>query len=251
MEIKVLVLCGDGLNCENETAYAFTKYGAQSDIVHINDLLLRPSSLLEYDIFVIPGGFSFGDEISAARILSLKLLKGLRRELEKFIELSRPILGICNGAQALMEMGLLPFGDFSKRGVITDNIPRGFMDKWVSLELKQSICKWISDDDIGVTSMPIRHGQGRFVFDESVELDSLIEGKQIVYSYCENPNSSTLDIAALCDPKGLILGLMPHPEASIDTDLLPIGILNHSSSNIFKTIISYMENIKNGVSNGK
>lgn len=243
MNVNILILKGDGLNCENETSFAFRKNGGVAREIHINDLLDSPSTLFDYDIFVIPGGFSFGDDLGAARVLSIKLKHGLEDELRKFISLGRPILGICNGAQALVNLGLLPFGDFKQSMTITQNVPKGFIDNWQELDVSTSRCKWIPQQ-LKCIHMPIRHGEGRFIFESEEVLDKVIRNGQVVLRYKTTPNSSTYDIAGLTDPTGLVFALMPHPEAAIDLNVLPEGISNSDTNIIFKTIIDYARDCK-------
>lgn len=240
MSVKVLVLRGDGLNCENETAFAFRSQGAECNVIHINDLLEKKELLLEHDIFVIPGGFSFGDDLGSGRILSLKLKKGLLKELEQFCFEQRPILGICNGVQVLMKMGLLPNRDFSQTATLEKNVNGKFINSWSDLKVNGELCKWIPKEMTSL-SMPIRHGEGRFVFENLEIANNLLKNNQVVFSYKSNPNGSMLDIAGICDSSGTILGLMPHPEAAIDLDTRPSGIEASNDTNlIFKTIVSYV-----------
>jgi len=240
MNVKVLVLKGDGLNCENETAFAFKKQGATCSVVHINDLLEKKSMLLDHDIFVIPGGFSFGDDLGSGRVLSLKLKKGLKKELEQFSSEQRPILGICNGVQVLMKMGLLPDRNFIQSATLEKNNDGKFINKWSHLKVNGELCKWIPNDMTSL-SMPIRHGEGRFVFKDSKVANNIVNSNQAVFTYESNPNGSMNDIAGICDSTGTILGLMPHPEAAIDIDTRPLGIDSTNDTNlIFKTILQYV-----------
>ncbi|OUR97337.1 hypothetical protein A9Q84_13515 [Halobacteriovorax marinus] len=240
MSVKVLVLRGDGLNCENETAFAFSKHGATCSIVHVNDLLENKKLLLEHDIFVVPGGFSFGDDLGSGRVLSLKLKMGLKEELTQFAKEERPILGICNGVQVLMKMGLLPDKKFVQSATLDKNIDGKFINKWSDLVVNSELCKWVPSELKSVT-MPIRHGEGRFIFSDSSVANEIVTNNQAVFTYKSNPNGSTHDIAGICDPSGTILGLMPHPEAAIDTNSTPLGIDSSNDTNIiFHTILKYV-----------
>lgn len=233
MNVRALILSGDGINCEFETQHAFEVNGAFAQIVHINDLIEKRVDLLSFDIFVIPGGFSFGDEINSGHVLSLKLKYALSTQLEIFIAQKKAILGICNGFQVLLKLGILPNWGKEKKITLTHNQSHQFINQWQKLSVNQSSpCIWTK----GITqfNLPIRHGEGRIVFKQGEENEiysQLQESGQIVLTYQQNPNGSFADIAGLCDLTGLIFGLMPHPEAALNQQ--PIVHL------IFKNIIQH------------
>jgi phosphoribosylformylglycinamidine synthase I len=216
--MKILVLTGDGINCERETARAFSLAGADPKIVHINDLLERPKSIHDYQGMAFPGGFSFGDDLGSGQILALKLSLVLGDEFRLFVEAEKPVIGICNGFQALTKLGLLPQPFGTRTMALARNSGGHFMDKWVFLEPeKESVCIWTKGINASFP-LPIRHGEGRIVFTRGEE-DSLhrqySQKGQIVLRYSEDVNGSYGRIAGVCDPKGLVFGLMPHPEAAI------------------------------------
>ncbi|MCO5141792.1 MAG: phosphoribosylformylglycinamidine synthase subunit PurQ [Oligoflexia bacterium] len=227
MNPKILVLAGDGINCERETAQAFQLAKGEPKIIHINDLLENPSQMENFQILALPGGFSFGDDLGSGQILALKMAKILAEDLRKFVDQKKPIIGICNGFQALTKLGLLP-NPFSARQVsLARNTNGAFIDRWVDLEVEEtSQCIWTKSlkVDNAKLALPIRHGEGRLVFvrgeEESIHRDLTAKG-QVVLRYTHDVNGSYGRIAGICDPSGLIFGLMPHPEAAISTLLYP------------------------------
>ena len=215
-----LILTGDGINCERETALAFEQAGGQTRIQHVNDLLANPSSLQQYDGLAIPGGFSFGDDLGSGLILGLKLKYALKEELLRFVEAQKPIIGICNGFQVLTKLGLLPDYKKDRQVALAQNIHGRFMNQWASMTAPDhSICVWTKG--IKTINLPVRHKEGRVVFSSPEVLDTLKVNGQIVLRYDEDINGSTDKIAGICDSTGLIFGLMPHPEAFVFQETAP------------------------------
>ena len=233
-EIKVCVLRVGGTNCDSETQRAFQELGVQAETVHLNELLKR-GNLLDYQVLVLPGGFSFGDYVRSGVILARLLTAKLGKELRAFIDENRSILGICNGFQVLVEEGLLPgFEGMSAypEASLAANIPQGFKCQWVYLK-SENKGKCIFTSKIPhdkVLRMPIAHGEGRFLFPKEKEaqlLERLYENDMVVFRYCDkngipaqgqyptNPNGSFHDIAGVCNAEGTIFGLMPHPERAL------------------------------------
>ena len=224
--VKVLVLTGYGLNCDNETAFAFEQAGGFADRVHINALIDGSVRLDDYQIMVFIGGFSWGDDHGAAVVQAVRMKTNIGDKILGFIENGNTVLGICNGFQALVNLGLLPGfdGDYTSRSVaLTYNDCGNFRDQWVHLAVNpNSPC--IFTRGIDQAEFPVRHGEGKFVADKKI-ISRLIANNQIVMRYAdangraaegkfpENPNGSLEDIAGICDPSGRIFGLMPHPEA--------------------------------------
>jgi phosphoribosylformylglycinamidine synthase I len=231
MKPRTLVLRAAGSNCDGETAHAFELAGSSSELVHINRLLAEPSLLDAYQILAIPGGFSYGDDISAGRILANQIVHHLGDAVRGFIESGRPVIGICNGFQVLVKTDLLP-GSISGRtgqsATLTNNDCGRFVDRWVRLGAAKSRCIWTEGLQPPVVELPIAHGEGKFIpRDESVRR-ALWENGQVALVYVredgspaaghfpDNPNGSVDDIAGVCDPSGLVFGLMPHPERYTD-----------------------------------
>lgn len=217
-----VVVAGDGINCERETATALQIAGAAASIVHVNDLLAAPEMLRSADGFAIPGGFSFGDELGSGQIMALKMKYRLGDAFYSMVRAQKPIIGICNGFQVLVKLGLLPFPDVDQRvTALAANRQGAFIDQWVRLKVEDSVCLWTSGLDRREIELPIRHGEGRIVFAAGQEEDvyrRLQRQRQIPLTYSEDVNGSFGRIAALTDPSGCVLGLMPHPEAFVSAD---------------------------------
>lgn len=224
--VKTLVLTGYGLNCDNETAYAFELAGAQVTGVHINSLIDGSVSLDDFKIMVFGGGFSWGDDHGAGVIQAVRMKTNIGESILEFIDKGNLVLGICNGFQTLVNIGLLPGldNDYKKRSVaVTYNDCGNFVDNWVTLKVNpKSPC--IFTRGLDKLEFPVRHGEGKFYSDKKT-IDRLIESNQVAVRYSMpdgspaegefpfNPNGSLHDIAGICDPTGRIFGLMPHPEA--------------------------------------
>jgi len=229
--VKALVLTGYGLNCDYETDYALKIAGADSDRVHINEIISSQKQdarlrLDDYHILVLGGGFSWADDHGAGVIMATRLRYTIGEQIEKFIGKGKLVLGICNGFQALVNLGLLPGidGDYrSRRVAITYNDSGNFIDTWVRLTVREDTA-CVFTRGISSIELPVRHGEGKF-FAEQTVIDELFERHQVVMQYADaqgnpaqggrplNPNGSLRDIAGICDSTGRIFGLMPHPEA--------------------------------------
>lgn len=224
--VRALVLAGFGLNCDEETAFALERAGAEARRVHINDLIAGEVSLDPFRILVFGGGFGWGDDHGAGVIQAVRMRTHLGDRLLEFVHRGNLVLGICNGFQTLVNLGLLPGldGDYTARTVaLTGNDCGNFRDQWVDLAANpDSPCVFTRGLDR--ISLPVRHGEGKFFAEASV-LDRLEAGGQIALRYAgpdgtpaggafpDNPNGSFRDIAGICDPTGRVFGLMPHPEA--------------------------------------
>ena len=228
-EVKVIILRAAGTNCDEETAFAFQSTGAHVDLVHINKLLKGEATLRDYHILVFPGGFTYGDDIAAGKILANELKLRLGGALRQFINDGKLILGICNGFQIMTKAGILPgsispssdFKDeFIQKTTLTFNDSGKFEDRWIYLK-SSGRCVW-TEELSEMIYLPIAHGEGKFVTDNEETLNQLKANHQIVFRYCDpkgnsagypfNPNGSMDDIAGITDATGRILGLMPHPE---------------------------------------
>ncbi len=219
---KILVLAGYGINCEEETKFAFELAGGRADIVHINDLIKEPKIMEQYDILAFPGGFSYGDDTGSGKVFANKFRNHLQKELDAFIAADTLIIGICNGFQIITALGIVP-------GALAHNKSAQYIDRWVDVEVKGS-SPWLKG--IKKISLPIAHGEGRYII-EKKEYNTMVKNKQIAFVYTKgeicnfqnleaNPNGAMHDIAGVTSNNGRILGLMPHPERAIFTHHSPM-----------------------------
>ena len=218
---KVLVLRAAGTNCDKETAFAFSEAGSRAELVHINQLKAKEKRISDYHILALAGGFSYGDDIAAGKILANELKYALVSEFKAFINQGKLIIGICNGFQVLVKAGLLPGNDNLEQEVtLTINDSAKFEDRWVYLERTENRgqrtegktgCVWTKGLPEEIY-LPVAHGEGKFMAKDKTVLERLEKNGQVVLRYRDNPNGSENDIAAICDQTGRIFGLMPHPE---------------------------------------
>ncbi len=219
MNPTVLVLRTAGTNCDGETGHAFSLAGATPNFVHVNRLLERPALLHEHQILAVPGGFSYGDDIAAGRILASQIMGRLRDELHAFVAAGKPVIGVCNGFQVLVKTDLLPGpigGRSGQTATLAHNTSGRFVDRWVHVAPQGGRCVWTAG--LGPMELPVAHGEGRFVPADDAVRHALHAGGHVALTYADgtNPNGSTDDIAGVCDATGLVLGLMPHPERYVD-----------------------------------
>ncbi len=221
--VKVIVLRTAGTNCNEETAFAFARFGAHVDQVHINALVAKPRLLHEYQILAIPGGFSYGDDIASGRILANELRLKLGDEVKRFIADGKLVIGICNGFQILTKAGILPglnLYNGKQEATLFHNDSAKFESRWTHLKVEGK-CVWIKDMPSQIF-LPVAHGEGKFIPLNQDVLNAMKLNKQVVFSYCapdgsspvypQDPNGSTEHIAGVTDATGRVLGLMPHPE---------------------------------------
>ncbi len=228
--VRTCVITGYGINADEELASAFRMVGAEVDRVHVGDLLRRPDELEGFDILAFPGGFSFGDHLGSGKVLAGMVRRHLRPQLARFIESGGLVIGICNGFQVLIKMGILPdlSGGWRLEASLIHNDSGKFEDRWVRLRFDpDSPCVWTRGID--TLELPVRHGEGKLVL-ASGEVRRDVQSRRLApvhyaprdgtpregaprVAYPDNPNGSTADIAGLCDPTGRVFGLMPHPEA--------------------------------------
>ena len=223
---RVLVLRAPGTNCDQETAFAFEQAGAKADLIHVNRLLENPSIPNDYQILCVPGGFSYGDDVAAGRILANQLQHHLSQTLADFKASQKLILGICNGFQVLIKSGvLLPDDGQVAQATLTWNASGKFEDRWVQLAVHGNNCVFL--EGIERLDLPVAHAEGKFVVRNEATLSALEQAGQLVLRYTgkstdgqvpypANPNGSQANVAGLCDESGRVFGLMPHPERNID-----------------------------------
>jgi phosphoribosylformylglycinamidine synthase subunit PurQ / glutaminase len=244
---RIAIITGYGINSDNELAQCFRMAGGDPQRVHINDLIAKKPALSEFDIIAVPGGFSFGDHIASGRVFANKLKHSLAEDLHRAIDRKVPMIGICNGFQVLVKLGILPGQNsiaskketvgldkalaqetgFVQNATLTYNDSGRFEDRWCHLAVDLgSKCIWTQG--VERIYLPIRHGEGKFIPRDAETLAGFQSNGQIALRYCTtagttpgltesaypaNPNGSVDHIAGVCSPDGLIFGLMPHPEA--------------------------------------
>jgi phosphoribosylformylglycinamidine synthase len=231
MKPKALILQARGTNRDNDLAEALTLAGADPHPVPLNDLRAGKTRFSEYQMLVVAGGFSYADSLGAGKLLALDLNSYFSEEINRFVESGKPVIGICNGFQALVKSGILPGSDradgMPTRGAtLTFNAEGHFECRWVSIKPISQACIWTKGLEATI-ACPIAHGEGNFQTSASFPLASFLEKDQIALTYVHtdgspanaaypaNPNGSLLDIAGICNPQGNVLGLMPHPENHI------------------------------------
>ena len=228
---RALVLTGYGLNCDYETDHSLKLAGAEPHRVHVNELIYgeKPGArarLDDYHILVFDGGFSWADDHGAGVLLASKLRFNLDKQIARFMAQGKLIIGICNGFQVLVNLGLLPAfkRNYQERRVaLIGNDSGNFINAWVNLRVNpESPCVFTTG--LSRIELTVRHGEGKFYASEE-DLDLLSKNNQVVLQYADetgseangqwplNPNGSLRDVAGICDPTGRIFGLMPHPEA--------------------------------------
>ncbi len=255
-EVRALVLRAAGVNCDMETRHALELAGAKADRIHVNRLIEHKSLLDQYHIVVFPGGFSYGDDVAAGRILANQMVHHLAEPIRRFIEDGKLVLGICNGFQVLVKMGILPgIGALKQEEVtITYNDSGKFEDRWVHLLPQTDRCVFIEPER--QIYLPVAHGEGKVVTVDEATLGRLKSEGYIAYKYVGpegeegpypiNPNGSVESIAGLTDSTGRVMGLMPHPErfvrrtqhprwTRLGEDLDPDGI------KIFRNAVRYVQ----------
>jgi len=250
-QIRAIVLRAAGVNCDVETEHALRLAGAEAERVHINRVIEDRSILQRFQILVFPGGFSYGDDVAAGKILANQVVHHLREPLSRFIEDGKLVLGICNGFQVLVKTGILPGLEGTASMTIedqlvsiTDNDSGKFEDRWVYLEPGTDKCVFIEPGRR--IYLPIAHAEGKVVTKDSAALERLKSEGHVGFRYVDkngnqggfpvNPNGSVDSIAGLTDRTGRVFGLMPHPErfvhktqhphwGRIDGELQPDGIM--------------------------
>lgn len=234
MKPKAIILKTDGVNRDEDLAFAFSMAGADTKVVHVNDLKQKKENLSNYKILGLPGGFSYGDDIVSGKIMATEMTSFFSSELKSFIiRKNTAILGVCNGFQVLVRTGLLPFGNIGQmNATLVENEKGRFESRWVRVKAennsKSLFAKNLEDQ---VIWYPVAHGEGRFFANpnvlEKIEKENLVafryvdeDGKK-TQKYPDNPNGSINSIVGLSDRSGRILGLMPHPECFVRIEQHP------------------------------
>jgi len=232
MKPKALILQAHGSNRDLDVMDALSLAGADAICVPLNELRFDKTLLSAFQLLVVPGGFSYADALGAGKLLALDLASYFEEEIAAFVDSGKPVIGICNGFQALVKSGILPGEKKEERrkneagATLTFNAEGHFECRWVNLAPVSQTCVWTRDLE-DIIFCPIAHGEGNFQTSELFPLSSFIADDQIALTYIHadgspangdypvNPNGSILDIAGICNPQGNVLGLMPHPENHI------------------------------------
>lgn len=227
MKPRVLILHANGTNRDLDISHAFELAGAQPEIIHLNQLRANKTNWQDYQILAIPGGFSYADVLGAGRIFALDLRTYFTDEMTAFIASGKPVIGICNGFQVLVKTGLLPNMQSKQIDVtLTFNAQGQFECRWATLLPQSKKCLWTENLSEPIYC-PVAHGEGNFTLQDSKLLNVLKQNDQIALCYATdqqqlanstypfNPNGSIADIAGVCNLRGNVLGLMPHPENHI------------------------------------
>ncbi len=255
MNPKALILKANGTNRDGDVAAALRLAGAEPEIVPLHLLRRRERRFEDYQLLIIPGGFSYADALGAGKLLSLDLNNYFSDQVAEFVARKRPVLGICNGFQALVKSGILPGLKTTEEtpATLTFNTHGHFECRWVTLRPSSQRCIWTRDTHQLITC-PIAHGEGKFIFTNPAIAQQLQENDQIALLYTQingspasgqypdNPNGSLLDIAGISNPAGNVLGLMPHPEDHILPHQHPHwtrGIQNGLGLPIFQNGVQY------------
>ncbi len=238
--VKALILRGPGTNCDQEAGFAFEKAGAKAEFIFIDTLLKNPERLRESQILTIPGGFTYGDDLGAGTAMAARLT-ALKDKILKFVDKGNLVIGICNGFQILMKMGLLP-GFKNAKATLTLIPGATFRDQWLNLEVASTRC--VFTKGIRTLHIPMANSEGRLFIGDDFTMNK-IEKDHIALKYAGvDPTSSSENIAGLCDETGRILGLMPHPERNIFKHSPPDwqdGQVGREGLQVFKNAVEYFD----------
>ena len=264
-EIDVLLMRAPGTNCDLETIRAFKDCGVKTHLIH-SQKIFKKKNLLDYDILVFPGGFSYGDYIRSGAVWAKEMEYHIGKEMTEFVETGRPVIGICNGFQVLVETGFLPgfYGPSNEPQVALANNTHGYQNRWIRMKnIGRGNCGMLKGISEGkIIACPVAHGEGRFIMPQhkaEAWLEQLYHQDQLVFRYVkedgsyadgswpDNPNGAFHDIAGICNPEGTVLGLMPHPERSYFGYLMPEWTKKGKPDeygdgrDFFNSIIKYVE----------
>ena len=263
MKPKALILQAHGTNRDSDVAEALTLAGADAYLVPLNELRMKKTHLSTFQLLIIPGGFSYADALGAGKLLALDLKSYFNEEISAFVESGKPVIGICNGFQALVKSGILPGEKKEERGkndpraTLTFNAEGHFECRWVNLMPVSQTCVWTKGLDEQITC-PVAHGEGNFQISDSSYVNTLTAHDQVALTYIypdgspangdypANPNGSVLDIAGVCNPQGNVFGLMPHPENHIHAWQHPRhtrGETDRSGLKLFENGVKYVSQI--------
>jgi len=255
-KVNAIVLRAAGINCDMETGHALELAGAAAQRVHVNRVIENKNLLDEFQIMVIPGGFSYGDDIAAGKILANQIVHHLLEPIQSFINQGKLVLGICNGFQVLVKAGILPgrgSNGHQQEVTITYNDSAKFEDRWVYLAPQTDKCVFIEPGR--QIYLPVAHGEGKVVTKDNTTLEELKTEGHVAFRYVDengregdypvNPNGSVGSIAGLTDTTGRVLGLMPHPERFVRPTQHPrwsrMENVDSDGMTIFRNAVKYVQ----------
>jgi phosphoribosylformylglycinamidine (FGAM) synthase-like amidotransferase family enzyme len=231
---RVCVITGFGINADEELAYGFGLVGADALLIHVRELIAAPRLLSTFGILAFPGGFSFGDHLGSGKVFATLFRRSLGNAMTDFVEGGGLVVGICNGFQVLVKMGVLPNmnGSGTQEVSLIHNDSGKYEDRWVRVRFEpNSRCVWT--EGLPDMDLPVRHGEGKFVVRSTEDLETLAsrgliamryvsrDSGMIPVTYPDDPNGSDAHVAGICDPTGRVFGLMPHPEAFLHRENHP------------------------------
>jgi phosphoribosylformylglycinamidine synthase len=253
---RTLILRAPGANCDEETQFAFDRAGAVTDRLHMRQLREQPQLLDQFQILAIPGGFTYGDDVGAGKILANQLTHFLGDSLRRFRERGNLILGICNGFQAILKAGLLiPEDAEGPKATLTLNASRKFEDRWIHVQPQSSECPFLTGYNEPLF-LPVAHAEGKFVGRDPTVIRQLELAGRVVLRYVSseggpaeyptNPNGSEEGVAGICDDTGRVFGLMPHPERHLLPTQHPfwtrLGLADHGDGfRLFRNAVRYFQ----------
>ncbi|MEL6330325.1 MAG: phosphoribosylformylglycinamidine synthase subunit PurQ [Planctomycetota bacterium] len=230
---RALVIRTAGTNCDAEMCRAFEAAGAVAELSHVDALVRDPAPVDRAALIGFPGGFSYGDDVASGRLLAARLREKLWPALRSAVERGTPMIGVCNGFQVLVQLGLLPGPMRGERPgdrppaptlALVDNASATFIDRWVRVEAAApSACVWTRGLEGLAFDLPIAHAEGRLIARDERTLDALESGGHVALRYAEDVNGSQRRIAGVCDESGRVFGLMPHPERFLEWNRHPAG----------------------------
>ncbi len=253
-KIKVCVIRSDGANCDEELHYAFEKYGADAELVNVNEFRNKSKRLKNYQILALPGGFSYGDDIASGKVFAIELMSFFKDQIQEFTAKKGLVLGVCNGFQTLIRTGLLPYNNMGTMDATLEQNESGHFEcRWVKIRIEKSISPFLSQLSGQILDIAVNHGEGKFYTLPST-LDQIEKDQLVTFRYVDekgeptrhhpaNPNGSLNAIAGITDLTGRILGLMPHPEKFVDITQHPNwrreSFMKPHGSYIFENLIKF------------
>ena len=266
-DVKVCVIRIEGTNCEDEMANAFSMVGAQAEKVHLKQLIGQAPadmkrSLEDYDVLAVPGGFSAGDYVRAGAIFAARIKSAIGSDVKRFVESGKPVIGVCNGFQILVELGLLPaieqvMADEPQAALYNNDSGRFECRPTLLRNDNRGKCIFTSKiPEKKVLMIPSAHGEGKLLSMDPDFVQKLEDNDQVVFRYVSpdggdacypwNPNGSESDIAGICNPAGNVLGMMPHPERVMTRFTHPDWTRGYDTEEgdgrcVFESVMKYLE----------